>query len=115
MKTRLAMNHKSQFRFLTAFALELGTSEAKVVPAREVIVENRNVLKCHVGCKHYGKTLMCPPHSPSVEDFRKIISEYSQVLLLKLNSRAELSPDVAKLPSKDDKDPTLTEEMREKI
>ncbi len=115
MKTRLAMNPKSQFGFLTELALELGASEAKVIPASEVIVENRIVLKCRVGCKHYGKTLMCPPYSPSVEDFRKIISEYNQVLLFKFKSRAELSPDVAKLLSKDDKDPTLTEEMREKI
>jgi len=55
----------TQFDFLKDLALELGASAAKVIPANEIIVENRVVLKCRVGCKHYGKTLICPPHSPS--------------------------------------------------
>lgn len=115
MKTRLAMKSESKFSFLTDLALEIGASETKVVPATEVIVENRVVLKCRVGCKHYGKTLMCPPYSPSVDDFRKILSEYSYVLLFKFKSKTELTPDVAKLLSKKDNDPALSEEMREKI
>jgi predicted metal-binding protein len=115
MKIGLAMNPESQFSFLSTLALELGASETKVVPATEVIVENRVVLKCRVGCKHYGKTLMCPPYSPSVEEFRKILSEYSYVLLFKFKSKTELTPDVAKLLSKNDNDPALSEEMREKI
>ncbi|MCW4023170.1 MAG: DUF2284 domain-containing protein [archaeon] len=109
------MNSRSQFSFLTDLAIELGASETKIVPASEIIVENRVVLKCRVGCKHYGKTLMCPPYAPSIEDFRKIITEYSYVLLFKFKSKSELTPDVAKLLSKNDNDPTLTEEMREKI
>ena len=106
------MNTDTQFSFLTDLALELGASETKVVTTNEVIVENRVVLKCRVGCKHYGKTLMCPPYSPSVEDFRKILNEYSYVLLFKFKSKAELLPDVAKLLSKDDNDSTLIPEMQ---
>lgn len=109
------MNTDTQFSFLTDLALELGASETKVVSTNEVIVENRVVLKCRVGCKHYGKTLMCPPYSPSVEDFRKILNEYSYVLLFKFKSKTELLPEVAKLLSKDDNDSTLTPEMQEKI
>lgn len=109
------MNTDSEFSFLTDLALELGASETKVVSTKEVIVENRVVLKCRVGCKHYGKTLMCPPYSPSVEDFRKILNEYSYVLLFKFKSKTELLPEVAKLLSKDYNDSTLTPDMQEKI
>ena len=109
------MKPESQFSFLTDLAHELGASETKIVPSNEVIVENLIILKCRVGCKHYGKTLMCPPYSPSIDDFRKILSEYSYVLLFKFKSKVKLSPDVKKLFSKDDNDPTLTKEMREKI
>ncbi len=105
----------TKFGFLKDLALELGASEAKVVPANEIVVENRVVLKCQVGCKHYGRTLMCPPHSPNVDDFRKVLSEYSYALVLKFKSKAEAPPKVAKLLSKDENDPSLTEEMREKI
>lgn len=105
----------TKFDFLKDLALELGASAAKVIPANEIIVENRVVLKCKVGCKHYGKTLMCPPYSPSVDSFKKTLSEYSYALILKFKSQIDVSPEVAKLLSKNENDPTLTEEMREKI
>jgi predicted metal-binding protein len=105
----------AEFDFLNELALRLGASEAKVIPANEIIVENRVVLKCRVGCKHYGKTLMCPPHSPSVDEFRKVLSEYSYALVLKYKSKLEVPPDVAQLLSKDENDPSLTKEMKNKI
>jgi predicted metal-binding protein len=105
----------TELAFLEDLALELGASAAKVIPANEVVVENRVVLKCRVGCKHYGKTLMCPPYSPSVDYFRKTLSEYSYALVFKFKSKAEASPAVIKLLSKDENDPSLTEEMKEKI
>ena len=61
------------------------------------------------------KTLMCPPHSTNVDDFRKVQSEYSFALVLKFKSKAEAPPEVAKLLSKDENDLYLTEEMQEKI
>ena len=66
---------KSKFDFLKDLALELGAAEAKIIPADEIVVENRVVLKCRVGCKEFGKTLMCPPYAPSVDEFRKSLSE----------------------------------------
>jgi predicted metal-binding protein len=106
---------KTNFEFLRDLALELGATAAKVIPADEVVVEDRVVLKCRVGCKEYGKTLMCPPYAPSVDEFRKILSEYSYALVFKLKSHAEATAEVAKLLSKNENDPSLTEEMKEKI
>ncbi|AAM04108.1 TPA: DUF2284 domain-containing protein [Methanosarcina acetivorans] len=57
---------------LTAFPLESG----------DLVVENRTALKCAHGCRNYGERLSCPPHIHSIEEFRKILSEYSDVLLL---------------------------------
>jgi predicted metal-binding protein len=101
--------------FLKVLALELGATAAKVIPADEVVVENRVELKCRVGCKEYGKTLMCPPYTPSVDEFRKILSEYSYALVFKMKSKAEATTEVAKLLSRDKNDPNLTEEMKTKI
>lgn len=111
----IRMSKDSGFGFLTKLALELGASATKIISANEIIVENRVVLKCRVGCKHYGKTLMCPPYSPSVDEFRKILAEYRYALILKLQSKAQVTPEIAKLLSKKENDPSLTEEMREKI
>jgi predicted metal-binding protein len=58
---------------------------------------------------------MCPPHSPSVEEFKKILNEYKHVLILKFKSKIKVSPDVAKLLSKNENDPALTEDLKKKI
>jgi predicted metal-binding protein len=112
MKSELDL---TKFDFLKELALELGASDAKVILANDIVVENRVVLKCRVGCKHYGKTLMCPPHSPSVDEFRKILSEYKYTLVLKFKSKISVSTEIAKHLSKKENDSSLTKEMREKI
>ena len=106
---------KNKFEFLRDLALELGATEAKIIPANEIVVENRVVLKCRVGCKHFGKTLMCPPYTPSVDEFRKTLSEYSYALVFKIKSKAEATAEVAQLLSKNENDPSLTKENKEKI
>ena len=106
---------KSKFEFLRDLALELGATEAKIIPANEVVVENRVVLKCRVGCKHFGKTLMCPPYTISVDEFRKTLNEYSYALVFKIKSQAEATAEVAQLLSKNENDPSLTKENKEKI
>ena len=112
MKTE---TNTSKFSFLKDLALELGATEAKIVPANEIVVENRVVLKCRIGCNKYGKTLMCPPYAPSVEEFQKSLSEYSYALVFKIKSQAEATPETAKLLSKKQDDPSLTKEMKEQI
>jgi len=46
------------------------------------VVEKRTVLKCGHGCRNYGERFSCPPHILSIEEFRKILSEYRDALLL---------------------------------
>ena len=53
-------NQEIDFEFLRKHALELGASDAKVIPTNSVVVEDRVVLKCKVGCNNYGKTLSMP-------------------------------------------------------
>ncbi len=84
----------SRFAFLEKAALELGAIDAKVIPASDVFVENRVPLKCRTGCVGYGKKLTCPPYVPTAEEFRKILSEYSYVMLVKFRSPAKAEPDV---------------------
>ena len=105
----------TQFNFLKDLALELGATEAKIISANEIVVENRVVLKCRVGCNKYGKTLMCPPYAPSVEEFRKSLNEYNYALVFKIKSQAEATPEIAKLLSKKQDDPNLTPKMKKQL
>jgi predicted metal-binding protein len=109
-------SHKGteKFQFLTELALKKGAADAKIIPANRVIVEDRVVLKCKVGCTHYGKTLACPPYTPSAEEFRKIVNEYSYAMFMKFKSTAEAEPEVLNKLAVAETDPAVSKEIKEK-
>lgn len=85
---------ESEFVFLINAALNLGADDAKVIPATDIYVEDRVVLKCRAGCISYGKKLTCPPHVPTPDQFRNILSEYRSALLVRFISPAVADPDI---------------------
>ena len=104
-----------KFEFLRKMALEMGAVDAKIITADKVVVEDRIVLKCKVGCPNYGKTLACPPYTPTAEEFRRIVSEYSYALFMKFESRAKADPELAKHLSKAETDPAIPQEIKGKL
>jgi predicted metal-binding protein len=73
-----------KFEFLRKMAMKMGAADARIIASDKVVVEDRIVLKCKVGCSNFGKTLACPPYTPTAEEFRKIVSEYRYALFMKL-------------------------------
>ncbi len=109
-----SQSNAEKFQFLVKLALDNGASDAKIIPASKVVVEDRVVLKCKVGCNNYGKTLACPPYTPSAEEFRKIVSEYSYAMFMKFTSKAQADPEVYKKLTVAETDPTVPKEIKEK-
>jgi len=107
-------NGTEKYQFLAKLALEKGAANAKIIPTTKVVVEDRVVLKCKVGCKQYGKTLACPPYTPSAEEFRKIVSEYSYAMFMKFVSTAQADTEVLKKLMVAETDPTVSKEIKEK-
>jgi len=103
-----------KFEFLRKMALEMGAVDAKIVTADKISVEERVVLKCKVGCSNYGKTLSCPPYTPTAEEFRKIVREYSYALFMKFKSHAKADAKLAKHLSTAETDPTIPQDIKEK-
>ena len=104
-----------KFEFLSKMALKLGAVDAKIIPADKVVVEDRIVLKCKVGCSHYGKTLACPPYTPTAEEFRKIVSEYRYALFMKFQSKAKADAELEQYLSKPETDPTIPQDIKDKM
>ncbi|HWQ67677.1 MAG TPA: DUF2284 domain-containing protein [Methanospirillum sp.] len=102
------------FSFLEDKALALGAICATILPAEMVVVEHRIPLKCKTGCVGYGKKLTCPPYVPSVDEFKKIIREYQDVLLIQFRSAALLEPEVAQAPYRTWLDPSTPEDIHQK-
>jgi predicted metal-binding protein len=87
------MQNTDDYKTLEKLALNMGYPEAKVIPADNVVVEDRVRLKCMVGCPHYGKGLRCPPYTPSIDEFRKILNDYSFAMVIKLK-QPEISNEI---------------------
>jgi predicted metal-binding protein len=79
-----------RFAKLTRIAVERRATEAKIIPALEIILDERVILKCQVPlCNEYGNHLLCPPNSPSLEQFREVLKKYSNALLIQVRTPAD--------------------------
>ena len=94
---RLNRLEQDMKRFI-ALALKMGVLEAKEIDPRSIVVKNWVRLKCQYGCGNYGKSLTCPPYSPTPEETRAILKGYSHVILMRLPDESTGTHDkVAKL------------------
>jgi predicted metal-binding protein len=64
-------------------AVKLGAADARPISARGVVVRDWVRLKCQFGCGGFGQCLTCPPYSPTPEKTRRVLSEYSQAILVR--------------------------------
>lgn len=64
--------------------LELGASDAAVVPAGWVEVDERVRLKCAIPpCPNYNRCANCPPHTPEPDFMRQALNRYRWAVLFK--------------------------------
>ncbi len=68
---------------LRSIALKSGASDFKFIPPARVVTARWVRLKCQYGCKNYGTRFTCPPYSPTPEDTRKVLDEYTKAYLIK--------------------------------
>lgn len=80
-----------RIRELVAFAKEEGAFRAGFFAASKIALDERVRLKCQIPlCPHFGRSLVCPPHVPSMEEFRPALARYGAAVLLQ--TRAPLGP-----------------------
>ena len=115
VKTLTQFDGIEKFDFLRKKAIELGAADAKIIPSNYIVIEDRVVLKCKVGCTNYGKTLACPPYTPTAEEFRKIVGEYRYALFMKFEPAIYVDPEIKNYLSKKVDDPDIPEGAREKV
>lgn len=67
---------------LKDLALERAALLAQVIPAHEVVFDERTVHKCQFGCPSYGRYLTCPPFTPPPSEFEKALRKYRWAILV---------------------------------
>jgi predicted metal-binding protein len=85
-----------EFDFLLEEAKRLGAHEAKIISPNKVVVEDRVLLKCRFGCHNYGRKFVCPPFTPTPDQFRKMLKEYGSILVVKFPADAEADEEVGR-------------------
>lgn len=60
----------------------MGAIEAKAITVKSIIVGDWVRLKCKFGCDGYGRSLTCPPESPTPKETRKVLQFYKSALLI---------------------------------
>ena len=58
-----------------------GASHAKQVDPQSVVTAHWVRLKCQFGCPGFDKGYCCPPHTPTPEETRRILDEYTRAIL----------------------------------
>ena len=66
-------------------AFELGVSDAGVISARSIVVEDRFTEMCaKPQCPGYGQSPNCPPHAMKPGKFRNLLIQYEYVLAFQM-------------------------------
>ncbi len=113
MRKQKTKGKKEGFDFLLEEAKTLGALEAKIINSDKVVVEDRVLLKCRTGCDSYGKKFVCPPFTPTPNEFRKMLREYRKVLIAKFPAEAEAEEDVGRNLQRNQYSPEISSDLRE--
>lgn len=109
-----AVKHEDLRRDLLDFrekALELGASAAEVIPASEVVVQERVWMKCLVPrCGGAGLSVYCPPNTPPPDFMRKVFSQYQWAVVFK----RDVEPIEDYIPTSEPRRVELVERLRKK-
>jgi predicted metal-binding protein len=97
-------------------AMELGASEAKVIPADLPQVDERVRLKCAIPpCPNYGRCGNCPPNLPELDFIRKAFGRYKWAIFFKNDVPPEDFADINRYYPHGRKHQVMTDEIAAKL
>lgn len=77
------MEEKDELSRFCSLAVRLGAVDAKVIRTDLVVVRKWVRWKCRFGCGSYGKSLMCPPYTPTPREMQALLEEYEYALIFR--------------------------------
>jgi predicted metal-binding protein len=85
---------KEHFNRFKEKAKELGANRVLIIPAGDIVVESRTVLKCIFGCNGWGSHV-CPPYVPTVDEFKGMLKDYQWALLADWKSENYITKEIS--------------------
>lgn len=106
---------ESDYTFLIDAAKSFGAADAILIHSSDIVIEERIRLKCKTGCPSYGQRFSCPPYAPTISDFKKIIQEYQDALLIRFRSHVHTEPEIIHSLLKNRADSTVSRDTKKRI
>ena len=72
-------------------AKDLGAVDAKFILTNTVVTGDWVRIKCQFGCGGFGRSLTCPPNSPTSEQTKRLLSNYVDALLIHTDGTVEIN------------------------
>ena len=67
-------------------ALHLGASDAKIISADMIPIEDEIIEMCKEPlCPGYGKSANCPPHAMKPPEARELVKDFQEAVLFKID------------------------------
>ena len=76
------MRFEKIVEMLRKSAKEKGANSAKLIPIKDIFVEDYVRQKCQYGCDKFARRFTCPPYAPTPHETKKILKKYNQGLLV---------------------------------
>ena len=77
---------EKDYKILIDRSIGLGALEARLVPTKDIVFDDRSFLKCRFGCNRWGKYWTCPPNlALSPERFMDAFKNYDQSIFIKVS------------------------------
>jgi predicted metal-binding protein len=67
---------------LVACALDVGADGAAPLATSAIVTAEWVLMKCRFGCPDHGRRRTCPPFTPSVDQFRAVLTGYQSAVLV---------------------------------
>jgi predicted metal-binding protein len=68
------------------YAIEMGATDAKIIPTSDIVIDERVVAKCtYPKCPGYGASANCPPHAMPIDQVRKVVEKFNYALFIKID------------------------------
>ena len=74
---------QADLKSLCETALNCGATDAKIITASQVVIDERVRAKCmNPNCSRYGTNADCPPHAPDLDFVRRIVDNFHYGILI---------------------------------
>lgn len=78
---------EADLKELCEVAIKNGATSAKAIDVKQVVVDERVLLKCRIPqCMYYGQNRMCPPYTPTPRKFKEYLSKYTYAVMVQVET-----------------------------